>query len=51
MVKQRDERMEAFVQDRNEWLARRARDSQARARTNVEICKDIRQRFLEGLGM
>jgi hypothetical protein len=50
MVKQRDERMEEFVKDRDEWLARRARDFQERARNNVDICKDIRARFLQDLG-
>ncbi|PGH35836.1 hypothetical protein GX50_01294 [[Emmonsia] crescens] len=35
--------------DRNEWLERRAQDSRERARNNVEICKDIRRRFLESL--
>ncbi|KAI9043122.1 uncharacterized protein KD926_004625 [Aspergillus affinis] len=49
LVKQRDERMEAFVKDHNEWLERRAHDSQERACNNVEICKDIRHRFLQGL--
>ncbi|KAJ5826342.1 hypothetical protein N7474_003480 [Penicillium riverlandense] len=50
MVRPRDERMEAPVKDRNEWLARRVQDSQERTRSNVEVCKDNRRRFLQGLG-
>ncbi|KAL3430030.1 hypothetical protein BDV09DRAFT_179313 [Aspergillus tetrazonus] len=46
---QHRERYEAFVKDRNEWLERRARESKRRALNNVQICEDIRQRFLKGL--
>jgi hypothetical protein len=48
-IKQRDERMKAFVDDRNQWLERRAEASRERAKSNVEIAKDIRKRFLENL--
>ncbi|KAL4863631.1 hypothetical protein BDV12DRAFT_206337 [Aspergillus spectabilis] len=46
---QHQERYRAFVEDRNQWLARRARDSKERALSNVEICRNIRTRFLESL--
>jgi len=49
MVEQRQDRMEAFVKDRNEWLARRAADSKTRAKENIEFAKDVRKRFLDGL--
>ncbi|KAG4437399.1 hypothetical protein IFR05_007124 [Cadophora sp. M221] len=48
-IKQRDERMKEFVDDRNKWLERRAAASRERARSNVEIAKDIRKRFFESL--
>lgn len=46
-VEQHDKRMEEFVDNRNEWLQRRATNSRERARKNVEIAKDIRRRFLK----
>lgn len=42
-------RYDMFVKDRNGWLERRAEDSRERAMNNVQICKDIRRRFLESL--
>jgi hypothetical protein len=48
-IKQRDERMEAFVEDRNKWLERRAIASRERAQNNVRIAKDIKKRFMESL--
>ncbi|KAH8805313.1 hypothetical protein F5884DRAFT_798966 [Xylogone sp. PMI_703] len=48
-IKQREERMEAFVTDRNKWLNRRAEASQERAINNVKIAKDVRSRFLKSL--
>jgi hypothetical protein len=48
MIQQHQDRMEAFVQDRNIWLERRAKDSQERSKKNIEHAKDIRPRFLEG---
>jgi hypothetical protein len=48
-IKQREARMKAFVDDRNQWLERRATESRDRAKNNVEIAKDIRRRFLESL--
>ena len=49
LVKQREERLDAFVKDRNEWLQRRAEASRKRAQNNIEIAKDVRKRFLESL--
>ena len=49
-IKQREERFQEFVEDRNRWLERRANDSQERAKKNVEIAKDIRTRFMEKYG-
>jgi len=49
MVKQHDDRMEAFVKDRDIWLERRARDSRERSKKNIEHAKDIRRRFLKSL--
>jgi hypothetical protein len=48
-LRQHRERYDAFVMDRNEWLARRAKESKERALSNVRICEDIRQRFLNSL--
>jgi hypothetical protein len=49
-IKQREERLEAFLKDRNQWLERRAQASRQRALNNVELAKDVRNRFLEALG-
>lgn len=49
MIHQRQERLKEFVDGRNEWLERRAKDSRQRAKRNVEIAKDIRRRFLQSL--
>ena len=49
-IKQREERFREFVEDRNRWLERRAKDSQERAKKNVEIARDIRARFMEKYG-
>lgn len=49
MITQRDERMKAFLADRNKVLERRAADSRERAKKNVEFAKDVRRRFLESL--
>lgn len=46
MVKEQEERFEAYLKDRQGWVDRRAKDSQARAVKNVEIAKEIRQRWL-----
>lgn len=48
-IGQRDERFKAFVDDRNEWLERRAVASRERAKCNIEFAKDIRRRFHETL--
>ena len=49
MITQRKERMDTFIKDRNEWLDRRAKDSRARSKKNIEDAKDIRRRFLASL--
>lgn len=49
MIKQRQERLDAFVVDKKKWLERRAVDSRERARKNVEYAADVRRRFLEGV--
>ena len=49
MVAQREERLRAFVEDRNKWLQRRAADSKERSKKNIEAAKDIRKRFMESL--
>lgn len=49
MVYQREERLKAFVDDRNKWLQRRAAASKERSEKNIEAAKDIRRRFLESL--
>jgi len=49
MIKQRQERYDAFVKDRNEWLARRAADSEKRAENNKKVAADIRARFMASL--
>ncbi|KAK5104077.1 hypothetical protein LTS08_001961 [Lithohypha guttulata] len=46
MLKQRQDRFDEFVADRNSWLERRAKDSKIRAENNVQIAKDIRSRWL-----
>jgi len=48
-IKQREERMKTFVDDRNKWLERRAVAGRERARNNVETAKDIKKRFQESL--
>jgi len=48
-VEQRQDRMTEFVKDRNEWLQRRAKDSQERSKANIKIAEDIRKGFLESL--
>jgi hypothetical protein len=48
-IDKREQRYKEFIDDRNQWLARRANDSQERSRKNIEIAKDIRRRFLESL--
>ncbi|CAI6100826.1 unnamed protein product [Clonostachys chloroleuca] len=49
LVEQRQDRLEAFVKDREEWLDRRARDSRQRSKKNIEDAKALRQRWLQGL--
>ncbi|KAK4942451.1 hypothetical protein LTR10_017747 [Elasticomyces elasticus] len=49
MVKQRDKRLKAFIKYRDEWVARRAKDSRKRAEQNIELAKDVRKRFLQNL--
>lgn len=49
MIKQRRERLDAFVADKMQWLERRAVDSRERARKNVEYAVDVRLRFLDGV--
>lgn len=49
MVEQREDRMRTFVEDRNEWVERRAKGSRERAKNNIEFAKDVRKRFLESL--
>ncbi|EXK81241.1 hypothetical protein FOQG_14293 [Fusarium oxysporum f. sp. raphani 54005] len=49
MIQQHQDRMEAFVQDRNQWLERRAKATQERSKKNIEHAKDIRTRFYESL--
>lgn len=48
-IQQREERLEAFLEDRKKWLERRAEASRKRALNNIEIAKDIRKRFLQSL--
>jgi hypothetical protein len=48
-IAEREERLKAFVDDRNAWLERRAKASRERAVRNIEIAKDIRKRFLKSL--
>ena len=48
-IEQREERLAAFLDDRNKWLERRANASRDRAQRNIEVAKDVRRRFLEGL--
>ena len=50
MIRQRDERYKAFVDDRNAWLDRRARASRERASKNKEIAKDVRKRYFASIG-
>lgn len=47
MIKQRQERLDAFTADKIKWLERRAVESRERSRKNVEYAADIRRRFLE----
>lgn len=47
LIRQNEERMKAFLEDRDQWLERRAAASRERARNNIEIAKDIRRRFFE----
>lgn len=49
MIRQRQERLDAFVADKLKWLERRAADSRERARKNTEFAADVRQRFLESV--
>ncbi|KAK2671520.1 Protein of unknown function DUF2961 [Fusarium oxysporum f. sp. vasinfectum] len=49
MIQQHQDRMEAFVQDRNQWLERRAKATQERSKKNIEHAKDIRTRFYESV--
>ncbi|KIV82022.1 hypothetical protein PV11_04163 [Exophiala sideris] len=49
MVNQRDDRLKAFIKDRDEWVAGRAKDSRKRAEQNIELAKDVRKRFLQSL--
>ena len=46
VAKQRSDRYEIYLKDRQTWLDRRAADSQQRAIKNVEIAKEIRKRWL-----
>ena len=49
MIKQRQERLDAFVADKTNWLERRAADSKGHARENAEYTADVRRRLLEGV--
>lgn len=49
MVQQRQERLDAFVADKLEWLERRARDSRQRAVKNKEDAADVRRRFMASI--
>ncbi|KAK5051986.1 hypothetical protein LTR84_002790 [Exophiala bonariae] len=48
-IEQRDERMKAFVDDRNQWLERRSLASVERSKLNIEHAKKIRKAFLDSL--
>ena len=45
MVEQRQQRLDAFVADKMQWLERRAMDSRKRAAQNVEYAADVRRRY------
>ena len=49
LIRHREQRLEAFVRDRNQWLQRRAEASRKRAHNNIEIAKDVRERFTKSL--
>ncbi|KAK5173247.1 uncharacterized protein LTR77_001928 [Saxophila tyrrhenica] len=49
-IEAREKRFKEFVEDRNQWLERRAKASKERAESNVEIARDVRRRFMESLG-
>lgn len=49
MVEQRQDRLTAFVKDRDEWLKRRAADSKQRSVANTELAKDVRDRYIKSL--
>lgn len=49
LVKQRKKRFDEYLADRQIWIDRRADDSQDRAKANVQIAKDLRQRWLASL--
>ena len=48
-VESRAKRMEEYLADRQVLFDRRAEDSQARARKNVELAKEVRARWLRSL--
>lgn len=46
LVKQREERFKEYLADRQIWIDRRAESSQARAKKNVEMAQEVRDRWL-----
>ena len=49
MIRQRQERLDAFVADKMKWLERRAADSRERSKKNIEFAADVRKRFMESV--
>lgn len=47
MIKQRQQRFDAFVADKMGWLERRAKDSRERSKKNIQDAHDVRRRYLE----
>lgn len=46
LVKQREERFKEYLADRQIWIDRRAESSQVRAKKNVEMAQEVRDRWL-----
>lgn len=49
LVKQREERFKEYLADRQIWIDRRAESSQVRAKKNVEMAQEVRDRWLASL--